>query len=152
MLLRHGESVLRSAYAVLEGEDSPSAARGAGVLYLTNQRLVFEAPRSRGFTKARSTSVLLDVSLHDVRNVDVPRRRLGRDRFVVELALGRPTFDVLDPSAWAGEVARAKRALAPPGSVGPTIVERHVVKVRCRYCGTLGNEVDAKCLSCGASL
>lgn len=31
-------------------------------------------------------------------------------------------------------------------------IEREVVKVRCRYCGNLGDERDGKCASCGAAL
>jgi hypothetical protein len=152
MLLHHGESLLRSAYAVLEGEEVPNAAHGPGVLYLTTHRLVFESGRARGISRGQSTRTVLDASLHEVRNVVIPRRRLGRERLVVELTLGRPSFDVLDPQAWAGAIAQAKRAL-PIGGVAPTtLIERQVVKVRCRFCGHLGNEVDGRCASCGASL
>ena len=31
-------------------------------------------------------------------------------------------------------------------------IEREVVKVRCRYCGNLGDERDGKCSRCGAAL
>jgi hypothetical protein len=32
------------------------------------------------------------------------------------------------------------------------IIERQIVKVRCRYCGTLNNDGQTKCESCGANL
>jgi hypothetical protein len=156
MLLHAGESRLRSAYAVLEG-DSPEHARGPGVLYLTTQRLVFESsvPRGamRGLVRGRETQTVMDASLTQVRNVDVRRPRLGRERLVVELTIGRPAFDLVDPDGWAQAIASAKRSAPPPGAApGPHVIERQVVKVRCRYCGALGNEIDGRCPSCGAPL
>jgi len=152
MLLHHGESLLRSAYVVLEGEEVPGAAHGPGVLYLTTHRLVFESGRARGLARGEPSRTVLDASLHEVRNVGVPRRRLGRERLLVELTLGRPVFDVLDPHAWASAIAQAKRALPIGGASSTTLIERQVVKVRCRYCGHLGDEVVGRCASCGAAL
>ena len=157
MLLRSGEHLLRSAYAVLEAEHRPQGVRGPGVLYLTNHRLVFEASSSsglvRGLLRGRETRRVLESSLHDVTDVTVRRGRLGaKSRLVVVFADARPAFDVLDPETWAGAIAQAKRALPPPGAAGPTVIERQVVKVRCRYCGNLGNEVDGHCSCCGAGL
>jgi Zn finger protein HypA/HybF involved in hydrogenase expression len=156
MLLHSGESRLRSAFAVLEG-DSPEHAQGPGVLYLTTQRLVFETahPRGavRGLVARRGTRTAMDASLTQVRNVEVRRPRIGRERLVVELTIGRPAFDVLDPDAWAAAIALAKRtAPAPGGPVSTHVIERQVVKIRCRYCGSLGNEVDGRCPTCGAPL
>ncbi len=156
MLLHAGESRLRSAYAVLEG-DSPEHAQGPGVLYLTTQRLVFETSHPRGaaraLARARESRTVLDASLAQVRNVEVRRPRLGRERLVVELTVGRPAFDVLDPDSWAAAIALAKRsAPSPEGPFTTRIIERQVVKVRCRYCGSLGNEVDGRCPTCGAPL
>jgi len=158
MLLGHGESLLRSAYAVADGGDGAESPKGPGVLYVTTARIVFEAPltRSRIVRRAAGETVIqLDVSLHELRNVSVRRGRIARPRLVLELDRGRPSFDVLEPEAWAGTIAQAKRGLpgpqAPVASVVHTI-ERQVVKVRCRFCGALGNEVDGRCPSCGAPL
>ena len=50
---------------------------------------------------------------------------------------------------------------APPPAPAPArvqaapqthTIEREVVKVRCRYCGNLGDERDGKCSRCGAAL
>jgi hypothetical protein len=156
MLLHSGESRLRSAYAVLEG-DSPEHARGPGVLYLTTQRLVFETSHPKGpmrrLVERNESRTVLDASLAMVRNVEVRRPRIGRERLVVELTVGRPAFDVLDPDAWAAAIALAKRSAPAPGLPFPThVIERQVVKIRCRYCGSLGNEVDGRCPTCGAPL
>jgi hypothetical protein len=158
MLVHSGESKLRSAYAVMEGY-GPSAYHGPGVLYLTTQRLIFESSVSpglvRGLVRGKETVTVLDAPLFHVRNVSVRRGRIGHDRLQVELTAGRPSFDVLDPDAWIAAIAVAKRSMPPPYSGGPVIlqtIERQVVKVRCRYCGSLGNEVDGRCPTCGAAL
>jgi hypothetical protein len=158
MLLGHGESLLRSAYAVADSGDGTDAPKGPGVLYVTTARIVFEAPVTRNRIVRRAageTSIQLDVSLHELRNVSVRRGRIARPRLVLELNQGRPSFDVLEPEAWAGTIAQAKRALPRPQEPGAGVVhtiERQVVKVRCRFCGALGNEVDGRCPSCGAPL
>ena len=41
----------------------------------------------------------------------------------------------------------------PPSTGGQsTVLEREVVKIKCRYCGTLNDETAKACVSCGASL
>ncbi len=158
MLLHPGESKLRSSYAVIEGY-GPESYRGAGVLYLTTHRLLFESSVSggfvRGIVRGRDTVTVMEAPLTHVRNVFVRQGRLGRARLQVELTAGRPAFDVLDPEAWTAAIATAKHSMPPPPAAGPVATytfERQVVKVRCRYCGTLGNEVDGRCPSCGAAL
>ena len=154
MLLGHGEVPLRSAYAVASSGDSSSAhPKGPGVLYVTNHRVVFEAPRGR--RRSGETDTQFEVPLTEVRNVSVRRPRMGRPRLVLETSRGRPSFDVLDPEAWSATIAHARRTFPPPsGPGGPTVhtIERQVVKVRCRYCGTLGDELDGRCPSGGAPL
>ncbi len=159
MLLHPGESILRSAYAVEDGPREAPTGRGPGVLYLTNRRVVFESHVSRGvvrdFVGGREARILLDASLHDLRNVSVRRGHLGRPRLLLELPQGRPTFDVLAPEEWANAIAEARREVPPVGSAGSVTVrtiEREVVKIRCRFCGQLSNEVNGRCPSCGAPL
>lgn len=158
MLLEPGESLHRSAYAVLDAGPISSDARGAGVLYLTSHRLVFEAPVSRGAVRdlvgGRDTQLAINAALAEIRNASVRRGRLGRPRLVVETGAGRAAFDVLEPDAWTAAIAQAKRETptrTPPAAHVVT-VERQVVKVRCRFCGALGNEVHGRCPSCGAPL
>ncbi|HYB77307.1 MAG TPA: hypothetical protein VEE83_01330 [Thermoplasmata archaeon] len=153
MLLGHGEVPLRSAYAVADpGGPSRERPKGPGVLYLTNHRLVFEAPVGR--RGSGETDTQFEVSLHELRNVSIRRPRVGRPRLVLETHQGRPSFDVLDPDAWSVMIAQARRALPPPPGGSPSVhtIERHIIKVRCRYCGTLGDEQDGRCPSCGAPL
>jgi hypothetical protein len=156
MLLLPGEHLVRSAYAVIEAEHRPEGVRGPGVLYLTNHRLVFEAPSSRGlvrdFVQGRDSRLVFDRTLSEIQNVTVRRGRLGRERLVVDATNRHPSFDVLDPEAWVTAVAQAKRLMPPPGVAAPMLIERQVVKVRCRYCGNLANEVDGRCPYCGAAL
>jgi len=156
MLLGPGESLLRSAYAVADGGDSSGGPSGPGVLYLTNQRVVFETPRGRTGIgrRSRETEVRFETSLHDLRNVTVRRPRIGKPRLVLELRNARPSFDVLEPDSWMGTIAQARRSATVPSATTREVftIERQVVKVRCRYCAALGNEVDGRCPSCGAPL
>jgi hypothetical protein len=160
MLLSGGEEILRSEYAVLlEGQGPGTVPRSVGVLYLTNQRCVYETKPSRGMVRnlvhGREPVTLLNASLAQVHNVSVLRPRLGRARLHLDVVRTRLTFDVLDPDAWHRAIAEARHALPSPH--GPTVVathtiEREVVKVRCRFCSALANEVDGRCPSCGAPL
>jgi hypothetical protein len=159
MLLGSGEEVLRSEYAVLlEGQASAALTRSDGVLYLTNHRCVYEIRSSQGvvrdLTRGRVPVTLLDAPLAALRNVSVLRPRLGRPRLPLEVSRARLSFDVLDPDAWRHAIAEARRALPPAGAgtVSTHTIERQVVKVRCRYCGSLANEVDGRCPACGAAL
>jgi hypothetical protein len=156
MLLQSAEYLLRSAYAVIGPAHRPHDVRGPGVLYLTNHRLLFEAPASTGLVRdivrGRETRLVLDGSLHDLHDVSVRRGKLGRPWLIVQFGRARLEFDVLDPDGWTAAIAQAKRALPVPAPAGATVIERQVVKVRCRYCGSLGNEVDGRCPSCGGPL
>jgi len=155
MLLLPGERMVRSAYAVIAADHRPEGVRGPGVLYLTSQRLVFEAPASRGVVRdllgGRDSRLVFDRPLHDVVNANVRRPRVGRATLAVQVPNGHPAFDVLDPEAWVAAIAQAKRTFVPLGGAH-LVVERQVVKIRCRYCGNLANEVDGRCPYCGAAL
>ena len=157
MLLGARETVVRSAYAVLETGTKERSRRRAGVLYLTTERLVFESPDSRGLVRdwvgGRDVAMLVDEPLGRLRNVSVRRGRFGRTRLVVDGGDGRGVLDVLEPDAWAMAIADARRAAELSAGTGrglPVHPVRTVVKVRCRYCGGLGDETADRCASCGA--
>jgi hypothetical protein len=98
---------------------------------------------------------VLDAPLTQVHNVTVIRPRLGRARLHLEVHRARLSFDVLEPEVWRLAIADARRALPSahvPPIVATHLIEREVVKVRCRFCGVLANEVDGRCPSCGAPL
>ena len=42
--------------------------------------------------------------------------------------------------------------MAPQPQATSTVVERQVVKIKCRYCGALNDETAKVCASCGATL
>jgi len=156
MLLGAHETVIRSAYAVLEPR-SPDRRRRPGVLYLTTERLVFEAPSSRGMVRdlvgGRDVEILVDDPLARLRNVSLRQGRWARARLVVETAEYRAVLDVLEPEAWTVAIsdARKRAELASEARPGTTArVDRTVVKVRCRYCRGLGDEGADRCPSCGA--
>ena len=157
MLLGARETVLRSAYAVLEPRREAGTARRPGVLYLTTERLVFEAPGSRGLVRdlvgGREVEMLIDEPLAKLRNVSLRRGRWSRARLVVDGSEGRVVLDVLEPEAWTVAISDARRRaeLATQGPHGASSVpERTVVKIRCRYCRGLAEEGSERCPSCGA--
>lgn len=160
MLLGAHETVLRSAYAVLDKGSHDDERRRPGVLYLTTERLVFEAPASRGVVRdlleGRDQELLVDLALGAVRNVGVREGRFANPRLVVDAEGRRAAFDVLEPQAWSFALAEARRAAElrqDRPSPAPAVPEpRTVVKLRCRYCGSLGDEVHRRCTSCGAPL
>ena len=47
---------------------------------------------------------------------------------------------------------QASSAQAPSAAGPTTVVEREVVKIKCRYCGALNDETAKACVSCGATL
>ncbi|MGA7923470.1 MAG: hypothetical protein WCA77_05795 [Thermoplasmata archaeon] len=163
MLLHPGEKVLRTAHAVREGE----GPRYEGVLYLTNFRLLFETHVSKGFLRGREPLIPLEVPLEHLENLSLGRTRLGRPRLVIHTRVMNDVLDVLDPEAWMHAIADAKVQLPSRVPGVPTVVvnvptsppfdsartiERQVIKVRCRHCGGLYNEVDGRCPNCGAPL
>ncbi len=158
MLLGARETVLRSAYAVLDRGRRDK--RRAGVLYLTTERLVFEAPTTRGLVRnyagGRDVELVVDVPLGELRNVSVRTGRVVRPRLVVDVRQHHDVLDVLEPGAWASAIAEARRhgepAPAPTAGSAHPPGERTVVKVRCRYCGGLADEAHNRCPSCGAPL
>jgi hypothetical protein len=157
MLLGAQEKVVRSAYAVLETGVGDRSRRRPGVLYLTTDRLVFEGPDSRGLVRdlvaGRDVAILVDDPLGGIRNVTVRRGRIARPRLVVDRGGQRAVFDVLEPEAWTVAIADARRAAETARAAGrpPSGASaRAVVKVRCRYCGGLGDEEADRCPSCGA--
>ncbi len=165
MLLGPGESVLRSEYAVLLDGSGPGIVRKtAGVLYLTNHRCLFETVLSRGMVRdlvrGRDPAMMLDAPLPTLRNLSVQRPRIGKPRLLVDTGYARAAFDVLDPDEWYQALTKARQALPSPYAAPAAsththtthVVERQVVKVRCRFCGSLASEVDGRCPACGAPL
>lgn len=151
VLLGPGEERRRTEHAVpfRVGEGS-----GRGSLYLTNVRLVLESMPS-GRLASGAPSTVLEVPLDQVRNAAVGSA-LGRRRYLsVEAGSPGLRLDVVDPGAWVKAIAEAKASLPAPrpsGTVVTHTIERHVVKIRCRHCGSLSEESRDRCPNCGAAL
>jgi hypothetical protein len=151
VLLNAGESQVRREDVVPYRWEETS---GRGTLYLTTFRLILEST-SRGLLPGGHVETVFDVPLREVGNVAVGVV-LRRPRYIVlEFPTGKLRLDVVDPGAWRDAVAKAKASLPHPHAAGPTAthtIERHVVKIRCRHCGTLASELLSRCPSCGAAL
>jgi hypothetical protein len=148
MLLRAGEAIVLQAEARYWGADGPAF----GTLYLTNQRLVFEQ-EAGGVLTGSSTRTFLDCGFDEIVNVGLSKPLLSEPVLLVELSRWSGQFRLADPQRWLEEVARLKAESKPqiPGGA-PHIIERQVVKVRCRHCGALNIETDSQCFACNAPM
>ena len=139
---------------------------------ITNQRVILRHPHAMGLKKDYT-----DYNYKDVANVVLDK---GFTRSTLKLDLrfgGEPlTLDNLPNSdaekayglirqnlnryqapfgqgmMGAGGYQQAPPAQPSPAGGQTTIVEKEVVKVRCRYCGALNDEAAKACVSCGATL
>jgi hypothetical protein len=151
MLLEAGETEVRHEHVVPYkfGETT-----GRGSVYLTNRRLVVESTPSRLLPSGAPTTVA-DVPLRDVANATVGMV-LRRPRYLsIEAGTDRFRLDVVHPAEWVRALTEAKAAAPTPHStsrVTTHTIERHIVKIRCRHCGTLSDERHDRCASCGAAL
>ncbi len=155
-MLLSGEEVevLREHVVPFRGPHS----EGRGTFFLTSTRLVIEEPRARTLRPAEVHTVL-DVPLHHVTNATVVSV-LRRPRYLlIEMGHTKLRAEVVDPTKWVHAIQSAKvsRPRAEPAHATRPVhtvhtIERQVVKVRCRHCGTLWDEVMSRCPSCGAAL
>jgi hypothetical protein len=139
---------------------------------ITNQRIILRHPHAMGLKKdytdynyqdianvamdkgfTRSTLKLEPkfggepFTLENLPNSDAERAygliRENLSRYQVPFSqgmMGAPAFQQIPPAQ-------------TPSTAGPTtVVEREVVKIKCRYCGALNDETAKACVSCGASL
>ena len=148
----------------------------SGTLFLTNLRVVFEGKKSQGLVhqlvRGAQTVALMDIPLWQVSDVHADKPLIGRASLRID-AMGRSyRFGVRDATHWRSAIGNARALIPHPGSpVGglgqPVVVnvqaaqsppamqhtiERQTVKVRCRFCGNLGDESIGKCPNCGAVL
>lgn len=139
---------------------------------ITNQRIILRHPHAMGLKKDYT-----DYNYQDVANVvmdkgftrstlkldlrfggepltleDLPNSDAERAYGLIRENLGRyqPPFS---PGMTGAPVYQQAPPVQTPSSSGPTtVVEREVVKIKCRYCGALNDETAKACVSCGASL
>jgi hypothetical protein len=141
-------------------------------ILITNERIILRHPHAMGLKKDYT-----DYNYQDVSNVVLEK---GLMRSTIKLALrfgGDPLGLENLPNAEAQTAyglirENLMRYQSPPtqnrmnvpanqqlpqpevsSAVGPpTIIEREVVKIKCRYCGTLNDAASTTCSSCGAVL
>lgn len=174
MLLDPGETLLSQESAERVVLDD----RRTGILYLTSKRLVFERHVGGGLMRSGSVTTELEVFLPAIRNVSrAPPRFMSTGELIVETPGYMHAFRVNSPEGWAHAIIAARSTapalpearpppvarpsypdfapvvvnVAQPAATSSTI-ERQVVKVRCRHCGGLSDEVLGKCQRCGAPL
>lgn len=134
---------------------------------ITNERVILRHPHAMGLKKD-----FTDYGYKDVANVVIDK---GMMRSTVKLTLrfgGDPLVlgDLPNKDAQAAyglirENITKYQAPIPQSGAFPSVqipqpqtapvaevVEREVVKIRCRYCGTLNDETSKACSSCGANL
>jgi len=153
MLLTEGESeVLREHVVPYRwGERS-----GRATVHLTNVRIVLEQPPRGRLLSSGVASTVLDLPLRNVSNASVGTV-LRRARYVsLETNVGDVRLDVVDPPKFLAAFTAVRAGVRHPASPAPApatlTIERHIVKVRCRHCGTLSDERHTRCESCGAPL
>jgi len=139
---------------------------------ITNQRIILRHPHAMGLKKDYT-----DCNYQDVANVVMDK---GFTRSTLKLDLrfeGEPLVLENLPNSDAEKAYGLIRenlsryqapfsqgmmgvtayqqippAQPPPTAEPTTVVEREVVKIKCRYCGALNDETAKACVSCGASL
>ncbi|HXQ94903.1 MAG TPA: hypothetical protein VN864_07050 [Thermoplasmata archaeon] len=152
MLLSEGERELLREHVVPYrfGE-----ATGRATVHLTTIRLVLESAPRGGLLTSGVAETVLDLPLRNVSNASVGTV-LRRPRFVAfETSAGPLRLDVVDPPKWFAEFASARAGVPHPAAASARVthtIERHIVKIRCRHCGTLSDERHGTCPSCGAAL
>ena len=139
---------------------------------ITNQRIILRHPHAMGLKKDYT-----DYNYQDIANV-VMDKGFTRSTLKLDLRLGGEPLALENiPNSEAQRAyglirenlsryqAPSSRTMMnapayqqaspaePPSTAGPsTVVEREVVKIKCRYCGALNDETVKACVSCGANL
>ena len=126
---------------------------------VTNERVILRHPHAMGLKKDYT-----DYNYRDIANAELDK---GMMRSTVRLVLrfgGEPlvlgdlpnneaqeAYGLIRENLTRSQAPMTQNIVAP--SPAPTeVVEKEVVKVRCRYCGTLNDETSRICSSCGATL
>ena len=145
-------------YTIKKGDAKLVPSGGSGRLFLTNKGLIFRADKERTVVRAS-----------DLKDAGVRERTLRSPLLIVHTTGGELAFEVEGPKAWATAILTVRSSAGAPQAGAPAAppvaqtgasthtvehhtIEREVVKVRCRYCGNLGDERDGKCARCGAAL
>ena len=139
---------------------------------ITNQRIILRHPHAMGLKKDYT-----DYNYRDIANV-VMDKGLTRSTLKLDLRFGADALALgnipnseaqkayglirenlskyqapFSPAMMSAPAYQQPPPAQIPSAAGQTtVVEREVVKIKCRYCGALNDETAKACLSCGASL
>ena len=130
-----------------------------GLFLLTNYRaLALEGTELTGFWENLKPHNWITVVDRDLVELP-PLGRSGESGRVVFLTVaGRPIgFDAEEAEAALGDIEHARTLAAKTDASQAIIREREVVikeivRVPCRFCGTLNVQTEKKCSSCGATI
>jgi hypothetical protein len=139
---------------------------------ITNQRVILRHPHAMGLKKDYT-----DYSYQDVTNVvldkgftrstlrldlrfggeplsleNLPNSDAGKAYGIIRENLSRYQAPFAQGAMGAPSYQQAPPAQPPSTGGQTTVIEREVVKIKCRYCGTLNDETAKACVSCGATL
>ena len=139
---------------------------------ITTQRVILRHPHAMGLKKDYT-----DYNYQDVANVvldkgftrstlklvlrfgeeplaleSIPNSDAERAYGLIRENLGRYQTPLAQNITSAPAYQQPPPAQASPTGGPTTVVEREVVKIKCRYCGALNDETARACVSCGASL
>jgi len=139
---------------------------------ITNQRIILRHPHAMGLKKDYT-----DYNYQDVANVvmdkgftrstlkldlkfggeplaleNIPNSEAQRAYGIIRENLSRYQAPFSQAMMGAPAYQQAPPAQTPSTAGPTTVVEREVVKIKCRYCGALNDETAKACISCGANL
>ena len=139
---------------------------------ITNQRVILRHPHAMGLKKDYT-----DYNYQDVANVvldkgftrstlrlvlrfggeplalqDLPNSEAAKAYGLIRENLSRYQQPFPQGAGGAPSYQQPPSSQPPPIGGQTTVIEREVVKIRCRYCGTLNDETAKACVSCGAAL
>jgi hypothetical protein len=175
MLFDGDERSVYQEHSVILNEDKGKT----GTLILTNKRLVLEKVtiEKHLIGKTKKNEIIVFVTpLTEIMKADVITKRFGKPvSFKITHSGTNSIFTVSDPNVWLNQILKAKSEVGmihpsvqqPGQGLGVNInlssspqgipqaapaqtIERQVIKIRCRYCGGLYDEVETKCPNCGA--
>ena len=139
---------------------------------ITNQRIILRHPHAMGLKEDYT-----DYNYRDIANVvmdkgftrstlkldlrfggeplgleNIPNPEAQRAYGLIRENLNRYQAPFSQATMGAPAYQQAPPAQTPSTGEPPTVVEREVVKIKCRYCGALNDETAKACVSCGANL
>ena len=159
--LQEDEAIDRDESDVKEFYEDQRVAIGArvgkkGFLILTNQRVLFACKLG---LMAKDYAVAYTSNLEEITSV--APGKFGFNQKLVFFSKGGDHRDFIKPglhffgSFMNDAISKRKKELRDQVSTPAVVKETEVkvvVKIPCRFCGTLNDQLSTKCVSCGASV